>query len=583
AMGLGLLAAAVVLSQGRRARRRIRRHRRLQWEQFTAAHQAAMSSIAMIGRRLGAWGGRSLAELGELRQRLLQRRVERERLMQHGEPFAEREAELTARLEAARKAQDELLALARPVEAAFGGPAPRAVTAWLQARRELAELTERLERSRREAFGTGVDGVAGLGPQGLRGSWATILRFAQFLGWRPPAPEDEPLIPALVAWYADGDLPPWEALRQEAAKWEEQTAALARAEEQRRARLERLAGELAEIDARIAAAAAEHARAAAEHERRRGEHERRIGPLAGVWQAAAESPERLRQLYREWRALRERLAREEAALEALLATGAARDGDELRKQIAAAQQAAERSLAAARALEDAHPELAAGEGTPSEEAIESRRRELHGRVEAAAARLAEAETAWKECWQEFARIESADVVNIAAAEEELFALVAERDRLADEAEELAIAHRELVQAAVEFQTTYRDRLAAKISGHFQSLTGGARRVLLDESLTLSIGEPDGRCFPVSQLSQGARDQLFLAVRLAIADWVAEDVRLPFVLDDPFVNFDAARLGRMRLALSEAARERQVILLAHAGEFAGWGEQVVITEVVEQSA
>ena len=63
---------------------------------------------------------------------------------------------------------------------------------------------------------------------------------------------------------------------------------------------------------------------------------------------------------------------------------------------------------------------------------------------------------------------------------------------------------------------------------------------------------------VGQLSQGAQDQLYLALRLAVADLVAAKSRLPLLLDDPFVNCDEQRLERIRAALAELARQRQVI-------------------------
>jgi chromosome segregation protein len=80
-----------------------------------------------------------------------------------------------------------------------------------------------------------------------------------------------------------------------------------------------------------------------------------------------------------------------------------------------------------------------------------------------------------------------------------------------------------------------------------------------------------------QLSQGTRDQLLLALRLAVLDLLAQEVPLPLVLDDPFAHWDERRLARAREMLRALARERQVVLLSHRREFAAWGEPVTSAE------
>jgi chromosome segregation protein len=76
-----------------------------------------------------------------------------------------------------------------------------------------------------------------------------------------------------------------------------------------------------------------------------------------------------------------------------------------------------------------------------------------------------------------------------------------------------------------------------------------------------------------QLSVGARDQLYLAMRLAVADVLAEDATLPLVLDDALVNYDAERRRRALTLLDQIAAERQVILLSHDAYYVEWAAQV----------
>jgi len=101
-------------------------------------------------------------------------------------------------------------------------------------------------------------------------------------------------------------------------------------------------------------------------------------------------------------------------------------------------------------------------------------------------------------------------------------------------------------------------------------------VTLDEQFAPCVTEAAGQPCAAEQLSRGARDQLGLAVRLAVAEFIAGDVRLPLVFDDPFLTFDADRLEILRRALEEISTSRQVILLTHRRDLAGWGEAIAPT-------
>ncbi len=61
------------------------------------------------------------------------------------------------------------------------------------------------------------------------------------------------------------------------------------------------------------------------------------------------------------------------------------------------------------------------------------------------------------------------------------------------------------------------------------------------------------------LSQGARDQLYLALRLALIKIMSARDSQPLLLDDPFVHFDTERRARTFGIIKEFAREHQVIL------------------------
>ena len=74
---------------------------------------------------------------------------------------------------------------------------------------------------------------------------------------------------------------------------------------------------------------------------------------------------------------------------------------------------------------------------------------------------------------------------------------------------------------------------------------------------------NGEVVPVSGMSSGTADQLYLALRVAaIEDYLDRSDALPFVADDLFVNFDDRRAGAGFRVLGELARKTQVLFFTH---------------------
>jgi uncharacterized protein YhaN len=74
---------------------------------------------------------------------------------------------------------------------------------------------------------------------------------------------------------------------------------------------------------------------------------------------------------------------------------------------------------------------------------------------------------------------------------------------------------------------------------------------------------DGDRKQVEQMSDGTRDQLYLALRLATLEHYADgsDV-LPFVVDDILIQFDDSRSQSTLSTLAEFSGHTQVILFTH---------------------
>ena len=124
--------------------------------------------------------------------------------------------------------------------------------------------------------------------------------------------------------------------------------------------------------------------------------------------------------------------------------------------------------------------------------------------------------------------------------------------------------------AVEAIGSSNDRLA-RIGQTFARLTGGAYTHLSpapdgkdsDSFGRLLAHEAAGAEKHVGELSEGTRDQLYLALRLvAVEDHVQHAPPLPFVADDILQTFDDTRARAALEALVGLSQHVQVILLTH---------------------
>jgi DNA repair exonuclease SbcCD ATPase subunit len=125
------------------------------------------------------------------------------------------------------------------------------------------------------------------------------------------------------------------------------------------------------------------------------------------------------------------------------------------------------------------------------------------------------------------------------------------------------AHGLLMDAYGEFRETDQERLLRHIDGHLSVL--GDRKmgpVVAPDDLDSALLMYGGRSLALASppLSYGELHVALFAVRMGAADFLAGmAVRLPLLVDDPFVHLDAGRAAEIWDVLCTIARERQVIL------------------------
>ncbi|MFT3924955.1 MAG: AAA family ATPase [Myxococcales bacterium] len=84
----------------------------------------------------------------------------------------------------------------------------------------------------------------------------------------------------------------------------------------------------------------------------------------------------------------------------------------------------------------------------------------------------------------------------------------------------------------------------------------------DEAVLCAVRQ-DGKTVRVAGLSDGTRDQLYLALRVAsIERFLQHNSPLPLILDDAFVHFDDQRAEAALVVLAELCARTQVLLFTH---------------------
>jgi uncharacterized protein YhaN len=142
------------------------------------------------------------------------------------------------------------------------------------------------------------------------------------------------------------------------------------------------------------------------------------------------------------------------------------------------------------------------------------------------------------------------------------------------------AARLLLKAGIErLRQGQQGPMLRSATHHFALLTSGRYARLVTEEADdgtplLRALRDDGTACPMDQLSEGARDQLYLALRVAALELQAAGAEpLPFIADDLLASFDEARAAAALRLLAELGSKVQVILFTHHAHVAELAEEL----------
>jgi len=160
-------------------------------------------------------------------------------------------------------------------------------------------------------------------------------------------------------------------------------------------------------------------------------------------------------------------------------------------------------------------------------------------------------------------------------------------RIASEARtyaRLRLAHAVLARVVQTYRARHQGPLLARAAEIFRRITLGSFADLavdwVEDSQVLQGERRDHSRVPITGMSQGTRDQLFLALRLAaIEQHIASRGPFPVIVDDLLVQFDDARALATLDVLAELATHTQVLFFTHHQHLLGLAEAAPIARAM----
>lgn len=274
-------------------------------------------------------------------------------------------------------------------------------------------------------------------------------------------------------------------------------------------------------------------------------------------------------------------ARERVA--ALCAEVGVKDVGELREAIARSERVSHERTRRADAEEklaqwgdiDA---IAAQVSDLTEDEIEERSAATKSELDQAKEARDAAQNAHTEARVAFEQVDSA--AEAARIADELAALESELLEQTEQYLRLAFAHDLLRQQMEDYRRRNQDPILGRAAEIFAGLTLGRFTDLTPDTddkggKILRVTRETGDTAEVPALSEGTRDQLYLALRLASLERYADAGQtMPFVVDDVFLTFDDERSAAALRILDSMADRFQIVVFTHHEHLVDLAERVL---------
>ena len=165
---------------------------------------------------------------------------------------------------------------------------------------------------------------------------------------------------------------------------------------------------------------------------------------------------------------------------------------------------------------------------------------------------------------------------LAELEEERDAADQELDTLRRAAEIVELTREHLEAARNEVHDLLALKLQKSLEERLGQITGGrytAASIDPQANLEVKLQVEDGKWRSASQLSQGTVDQVYLLLRIGLAEALGNTRETaPLFLDDSTVHCDADRTRRFLDLLLQLSDERQIVVFSQEEEVRAWAER-----------
>lgn len=102
------------------------------------------------------------------------------------------------------------------------------------------------------------------------------------------------------------------------------------------------------------------------------------------------------------------------------------------------------------------------------------------------------------------------------------------------------------------------KMLADAKEYFKLLTND-RYIDLELDKKITVTRKDGKKREVKYLSRGTSEQLYFALKLAFVHQIKDQINLPILIDDSFVNFDDRRTTDIKELLNKIGEDNQVLI------------------------
>ena len=149
--------------------------------------------------------------------------------------------------------------------------------------------------------------------------------------------------------------------------------------------------------------------------------------------------------------------------------------------------------------------------------------------------------------------------NLSNIEEELVENTEKRMSLKSLEKSIYLAKEVLEQSYERMKNTVTPKFTEELSRTIAEITNGKyNKVRLNDDTGLVVESENGNYIPVSRLSVGTIDQLYLSLRLAMVENLSEE-KMPIILDETFAYYDTERLENILRYISERFFDHQVMI------------------------